>query len=93
MRRDADTTAAIVGSIVGSGLGPAGIPKEWADRLWEWPRSAVWMGRLAAAAGESLTSGVPARPPKVKPFVGFARNAVFLAVVLAHVVRRLLPPY
>jgi ADP-ribosylglycohydrolase len=90
---DTDTTAAIVGAIVGSGVGPAGIPIEWLERLWEWPRSAAWMGRLAEAAARATTTGVPTPPPRSRPIIGLARNAVFLTVVLGHLVRRMLPPY
>jgi ADP-ribosylglycohydrolase len=90
---DTDTTAAIVGAVVGSGLGRSGIPPEWLGRLWEWPRSVGWMGRLAEAAGNAVTTGQPQRPPRVFPVVGLARNALFLAVVLGHVARRLLPPF
>lgn len=90
---DADTTAAIVGAIVGAGVGRAGIPAEWRDRVWEWPRSVAWMTRLAAATGDAVRAGVPTRPPRSLPVAGLARNAVFLAVVLGHVARRLLPPY
>ncbi len=49
---DADTTAAIVGGIVGSAVGKEGIPAEWLDRLAEQPRSVAWMERL----GEELAS-------------------------------------
>jgi ADP-ribosylglycohydrolase len=90
---DTDTTAAIVGAIVGSALGRVGIPREWLDGLWEWPRSVVWMGRLAEAAGNAVKSAAPVRPPKVIPIVGLARNAIFFGAVLGHVVRRMLPPY
>lgn len=90
---DTDTTAAIVGATVGSGLGRAGIPSEWVDRLWEWPRSVGWMERLAEATGNAIKTGIPLRPPRVVPAVGLARNALFFAVVLWHVARRLLPPY
>jgi hypothetical protein len=71
----------------------AGIPKDWLDGLWEWPRSAVWMGRLAEAASNAVATGGPVRPPRVFPLLGLVRNAVFLGVVLAHVARRVLPPY
>jgi ADP-ribosylglycohydrolase len=90
---DTDTTAAIVGAIVGSGVGRTGIPQEWVNRIWEWPRSVGWMERLAAATDKAVKTGTPLRPPWVTPVVGLARNAFFLAVVLAHVARRLLPPY
>lgn len=90
---DTDTTAAIVGALVGAGVGPAGIPTEWLDRVWEWPRSVAWMRRLAEAASGAVTTGLPIHSPRVIPVVGLARNALFLAIVLCHVARRLLPPY
>ncbi len=90
---DTDTTAAIVGAIVGSGVGREGIPAAWREGLWEWPRSRAWMEGLAVAVAQAIQTGKTARPPGVLPGVGLARNAVFLAVVLIHVARRLLPPY
>jgi ADP-ribosyl-[dinitrogen reductase] hydrolase len=90
---DTDSTAAIVGAVAGSGLGRAGIPPEWLGRLWEWPRSVGWMERLAESARDAVKTGAPVRPPGVFPVVGLARNAAFLAVVLCHAARRLLPPY
>ncbi len=90
---DTDTTAAIVGAIVGCGVGPAGIPSEWLAGLWEWPRSVAWMRRLAETTAEAVATGDSLRPPRVFPVVGWARNAIFLGMVLGHVARRLLPPY
>lgn len=74
---DTDTTAAIVGGIVGAGVGEAGIPTEWIEGLWEWPRSVERMRDGGPYAGW------------LTPF----RNAVFLTTVLGHGFRRLLPPY
>jgi ADP-ribosylglycohydrolase len=90
---DTDTTAAIVGAIVGAGLGRAGIPPEWLNRLWEWPRTVNWMTNLAEAAGTAAKTGLPVRAPGIIPFASLARNALFLSVVLVHVARRMLPPY
>jgi ADP-ribosylglycohydrolase len=90
---DTDTTGAIVGAIVGSGVGRAGIPQEWLTRLWEWPRSVAWMERLADATNRAVSSAAPVSPPRLLPVVGILRNAVFLAIVLAHALRRLFPPY
>ena len=90
---DTDTTGAIVGAIVGSGVGRAGIPRDWLARLWEWPRSVAWMERLADATSRAVSSDAPVSPPRLVPVVGILRNAVFLAIVLAHAFRRLLPPY
>lgn len=90
---DADTTAAIVGGIVGAGVGVDGIPEEWLKGLSEWPRSVVWMERLAEQLAECRSSEARARPIDVFPGTTLLRNLVFLAVVLAHGFRRVLPPY
>lgn len=94
---DADTTGAIVGGIVGAGVGCAALPRDWTDRLVEWPRSASWMkalaGRLAARFPGDASPGSNARElPLFRPAV-LPRNILFLAIVLAHGFRRLLPPY
>lgn len=90
---DADTTAAMTGAVVGAGVGRAGIPAAWLAGLWEWPRSAPWMEQLAHAMAAAAHSGVARSPPPVTPVIGLGRNGVFLAVVLAHAARRVLPPY
>lgn len=90
---DTDTTAAIVGGIVGAGVRVDGIPPEWLHRLWEWPRSVKWMRRLAQSTADAVHSTNPVSPPRVFPFVGFVRNVLFLLLVLLHAFRRLLPPY
>ena len=43
---DTDTAAAIVGGIVGAGVGPQGVPENWIETLWEWPRTVDWMQAL-----------------------------------------------
>jgi ADP-ribosyl-[dinitrogen reductase] hydrolase len=90
---DADTTAAIVGAIVGSGIGDSDIPRYWLDGLWEWPQSVAWMKRLARTTREALNSGQPTRPPNRRAIAILCRNAAFLLIVLVHALRRLLPPY
>lgn len=90
---DADSTAAIVGGIVGSGVGKEGIPREWLDGLWEWPRTVGWMERLAEELCQARNTGRPSRPPRLAAPATAARNVFFLAVVLTHGFRRVLPPY
>ena len=90
---DTDTTAAIVGAIVGSGVGKGGIPKEWLDNLWEWPRNTAWIERLGQRLELCLRSG---RKQKALPLTiaGIpVRNLVFLLIVLFHGIRRAFPPY
>ena len=90
---DADTTAAIVAGIVGSGVGADGIPSEWLDRICDYPRSVPWMRYLGENLAVSLDENEMARSPKVNPIAVVLRNLIFLAIVLFHGFRRLAPPY
>lgn len=90
---DADTTAAIVGGIVGAGVGQEGIPNEWLHGVWEWPRSVGWMRQLGGALADSLNDGKPAKSPTINPISVVLRNSLFLPIVLFHGFRRLAPPY
>lgn len=90
---DTDTTAAMLGAVVGAGVGRSGIPQKWIDDLVEWPRTVSWMEGLALNAARSAQNGTPgaAHPLSI---VGLAvRNAGFFVLVLMHGLRRLLPPY
>jgi ADP-ribosylglycohydrolase len=90
---DTDTVAAILGGIVGAGVGPEGIPPAWIEHLWEWPRTTGWMQRLARELAFTRMARLPRRPPGAFfPFV-LVRNFFFTVIVLAHGFRRLLPPY
>ncbi len=86
---DADSTAAIVGGIVGAQVGENRIPAEWRDKIIEWPRTVSWMQKVAYAAAESCEIKTPLW------FVPatFVRNLLLLVIVLLHGFRRLLPPY
>lgn len=90
---DTDTTAAIIGGIVGAGVGKEGIPAEWRRGMSDWPRTVRWMEELAECAGAGRTDQTPRRAPGLPVVAQWARNLVFLAIVLLHGFRRLLPPY
>jgi ADP-ribosylglycohydrolase len=95
---DADTTGAIAGALAGATLGARAIPEEWLARLVEWPRSVAWMRRLAKRLAEqfptdgALSNPLVGRLPLFWPGL-LPRNLLFLAVVLGHALRRMLPPY
>lgn len=90
---DADSVAAITGAIAGANLGAEAIPREWIERLCEWPRTVEWIEQLAEVLSEN-TSGIAAkRPPAMHWLATVPRNALFAAVVLGLGFRRLLPPY
>jgi ADP-ribosyl-[dinitrogen reductase] hydrolase len=85
---DTDTTAALVGGILGAKLGAGGLPTPWRKRLWLWPYSEHWLAQLAlACSGQPLTIRQPLWP------IRLLRNLLFLLLVLFHGLRRLLPPY
>jgi ADP-ribosyl-[dinitrogen reductase] hydrolase len=89
---DTDSTAAIVGALIGARVGPDGIPKEWLDGLWEWPRSVAWMRGLSSALAR-MVAGETASPIRVAAWQIPFRNLIFTTAVLAHGMRRMLPPY
>jgi len=90
---DTDTSGAIAGAIAGAVVGEAGIPDRWIRGICDWPRGP----RLLATVAERLAvaSGGGRAAPPVRYFWpgAVARNLFFLAVVLAHGLRRLAPPY
>ncbi|MBI4668238.1 MAG: ADP-ribosylglycohydrolase family protein [Elusimicrobia bacterium] len=93
MGGDTDTTGAIFGALCGAATGAQGIPAEWLRGICDYPRSIGWVRELArrlhaAAVKKDMTAPLPLAWPWVP-----ARNAFFLAVVLGHGLRRLLPPY
>lgn len=90
---DTDTVGAIVGALVGTRLGPQGIPEDWLNHLREWPRSQQWLTHLALrlandAADQGWRGALPLNIPGL-----LVRNILFMAWVLVHGFRRLLPPY
>ncbi len=90
---DSDTVAAITGALAGAECGVAGIPNEWVDGLVDWPCTTEWLDSLASALADQRERAHACRPPRLSAAALLARNAVFTLIVLAHGVRRLLPPY
>jgi ADP-ribosyl-[dinitrogen reductase] hydrolase len=90
---DTDTVGAILGALAGATVGKQGIPTDWLDKIWEWPRSVSFIERVAAGLARQKATQQPIGPVRfVWPGV-IPRNLMFLAVVLAHGFRRLAPPY
>lgn len=86
---DTDSVAAIVGGLIGTGIGAESLPPHWLYGIVEWPRSVEWMNLLARRAAVPLEGTVPELPLPAT----MVRNVGFLVVVLGHGFRRLLPPY
>lgn len=90
---DADSTAAIVGGIVGARVGKEGIPKDLLENLFEWPRSKKWLENLAIELSNSLNSNQPRKALRLPIYQVLLRNVFFIIVILLHGLRRLFPPY
>jgi ADP-ribosyl-[dinitrogen reductase] hydrolase len=90
---DTDTVAAITGALVGTRVGKAGIPPEWLAGVIDWPRSMRWVEALAERVAEGKWHSEPQPALPLAVWALPLRNAAFLAWVLAHAARRLLPPY
>ncbi len=91
---DTDTVAAIAAAISGAAATTEDdLPADWLARLADWPRSPAWMRQLGEQLASVAESRSPQRPISLVPLMIVPRNAAFLAVVLGHGLRRLLPPY
>jgi ADP-ribosylglycohydrolase len=90
---DTDSTGAIVGGIVGAGVGRSGIPEDWLSKLAEWPRTVGWMERLGKQLATASALHSQSRAPRLPVIPLLSRNLFFLFVVLCHGLRRLTPPY
>ncbi|GET41779.1 ADP-ribosylglycohydrolase family protein [Microseira wollei] len=91
--RDTDTTAAILGGIIGASVGKEGIPTAWLQGLWEWPRTKVWIELLGKRLADVCKQGAAKRALSLPMPVILLRNLLFLIVVIVHGFRRFLPPY
>lgn len=88
---DTDTVGAITGALAGADLGARAIPGPLVEGLLEWPRSVRWMRALAKCLAEAGVGATAVKSPAY-PVAGVPlRNAVFLVLVLAHGLRRLVP--
>jgi len=92
---DTDTTAAILGGIIGAGMRLEAFPSDLLASFRDWPWSVSLFqhcGTAVAAAMAPHDTAIPEIPAIIWPLV-LLRNVAFAAIVLAHVFRRLFPPY
>ncbi len=90
---DTDTTAAILGGIIGASVGKAGIPRRWLKDIWDFPRTVNWMEALGVRLAKTCTEEIKQPPLPLAIYLIPLRNLLLNAIVLIHVVRRLFPPY
>jgi ADP-ribosyl-[dinitrogen reductase] hydrolase len=90
---DTDTVGAITGALVGAVVGENGIPADWIKGMILWPLNCEIFRSIGKGLAEQSFIGGHAAPIRYFwPWI-FARNLLFFLVVLAHIARRLLPPY
>lgn len=85
---DTDTTAAILGGIMGAGTPPDAFPQDLLGTLCDWP----WSADFLRACGKAAASPEIAAPTVFWPLV-LLRNVAFAVIVITHGFRRLFPPY
>ena len=90
---DTDTSAAILGAILGARVGKSGIPKEWRNNILAWPRTIVWMERMGQILVELRDKDLKKECPGYFGPGLLLLNLFFLLVILFHGFRRLFPPY
>jgi len=84
---DTDTVGAITGALLALN---SEIPEEWSSGLCDYPISRDYLESLAVAlelGPDEITQQIPTFAWIALPF----RNIVFLAIIVAHVCRRLIP--
>ena len=85
---DVDTNAAIAGALAAMVVGVDRVPRAWSEAIVDWPHSVAYLRALGAALGNERDDVPTGFPAMLLP-----RGLVFLVIVLAHGLRRLLPPY
>ncbi len=88
-----DTAAAIVGGIIGSAVGQAGISKKWQDNILDFPRSLNWIESLGERLAKTCEEGITQPALSLAFYLIPLRNFLFWAVILFHLFYRLIPPY
>ena len=79
---DSDSTAALVGGILGAVRGAEAIPLSWKTSLRDWPLNGFVLSQLARGAGSEPSYAA-----------SLARNLVVGPWLIACALRRLAPPY
>ncbi|MCO4783397.1 MAG: ADP-ribosylglycohydrolase family protein [Candidatus Cloacimonetes bacterium] len=90
---DSDTTASILGGIIGARVGKEGIPEDWLKNIADYPRSIQWIEGLSDELARVKLTQQAGIQKKISVPVLILRNILFFIAVLTHGFRRLLPPY
>ena len=90
---DTDTTAAILGGILGGNVTVAGIPEDLQRDIYLFPYSMEYIEDLGQVLGNG--NKIFYEIQIKEPFWGLSllRNLFFIPVIVFYVIRRMLPPY
>ena len=88
---DSDSTGAILGGILGAGVGTDALPADWRSELWDWPNSPSYIERVAKELALASDEGLTVVAPRILFGAPLVRNVFFFLVVVAHAIRRALP--
>lgn len=90
---DTDSTASLLGIWMGAQWGAEAVPAHWLGRLQDPLACSASLYRIAQCAVDALSRQEPHPAPRPLFALRLLRNLGFLALVVAHIVRRTLPPY
>lgn len=90
---DTDTTAAILGGIIGASVGKSGIPTAWLKGLWEYPITIKWVELIGKRLALVSHLGTQSNYLPLPVYALVLRNLLFMIVIIFHGLGRLLPPY
>ena len=88
---DTNTTAAILGGIVGASVGISGIPFQWVNDIIDFPRSVKWIESLGIRLAFSCKAKSPYPALPLAFYCIPLRNLVLLIAILYHAFYGLLP--
>lgn len=89
---DTDTTAAILGSIIGANVHEKGIPEEWISNVILWPYNINYIKDVCSSAHKGIIEG-PEFVDEPKVVFVLMRNICIFPIILIHAIRRIMPPY
>ena len=85
---DTDTTAAILGGIIGARVGASRLPLDWEYGLVDFPNTRGYIQRVAQEMESAEKDALAVVAPRVLIGAPLLRNAVFVGILLVHVVKR-----
>jgi ADP-ribosyl-[dinitrogen reductase] hydrolase len=91
---DTDTTGAITGALCGVTRGESAIPRQWREKILDFPRNPQLLVKIANKLEENINNNYQKNTPVNYGWWWILpRNLLFLIIVLMHGFRRLLPPF